>query len=32
MWVNVDGNYDYDFEGIDDDREIDVVLKRKEEE
>lgn len=31
MWVNVDGNYDYDFEGIDDDREIDVVLKKEEE-
>lgn len=30
--VNADGNYDYDFEGIDDDRETDVVSKRKEEE
>lgn len=31
MWVNLDGNYDYDFEGIDDDRETDVVLKKEEE-
>lgn len=30
--VNSDGNYDYDFEGIDDDRETNVASKKKEEE
>lgn len=30
--VNSDGNYDFDFEGIDDDRETDVASKKKKEE
>lgn len=28
--VNSDGNYDFDFEGIDDDRETDVASKKEE--